>query len=36
MLAREEFILIARLTDNFSRLNELNLYLQGTEGVSIF
>ena len=33
----QEFILkLTYLTDIFLRLNELNLYLQGSEGISIF
>ena len=33
----QEFILrLTYLADIFSRLNELNLYLQGTKGISIF
>ena len=36
-LRDEEFIpRLTYLADIFSRLNELNLYLQGTEGISIF
>ena len=36
-LRDEEFILrLTCLADIFSRFNELNLYLQGTEGISIF
>ena len=36
-LRDEEFVLrLTCLADIFSRLNELNLYLQGTEGISIF
>ena len=36
-LRDEEFVLrLTYLADIFSKLNELNLYLQGTEGISIF
>ena len=36
-LRNEEFIVrLTYLADIFSRLNELNFYLQGTEGISIF
>ena len=36
-LRDKEFILrLTYLADIFSRLNELNLYLQGTEGISVF
>ena len=36
-LRDKEFILrFTYLADIFSRLNELNLYLQGTEGISVF
>ena len=34
---RDEFVLrLTYLADIFSKLNEPNLYLQGTEGISIF
>ncbi|CAI9743108.1 Hypothetical predicted protein [Octopus vulgaris] len=36
-LRDEEFVLrLTYLADIFSKLNDLNLYLQGTEGISIF
>ncbi|XP_029650700.1 zinc finger BED domain-containing protein 5-like [Octopus sinensis] len=36
-LRNEEFVLrLTYLADIFSKLNDLNLYLQGTEGISIF
>ena len=36
-LRDEEFILrLTYLADIFSKLNKLNLYLQGTKGISIF